>query len=204
MPSPISMLDQSAMSTVASSHQSALPVHSKRVVGGGLLTKKIDIRKGFDPRKPNDNSRRSNTRHTQNPNNRDLSLAAHMQLADHENRQNANCEITQRRKRTIHVRHGDDDLDVDALALYGGVQRGLRPEEGDGLALQQHDEHEGEAGDGCQRDDAVQNPDVELFDGDAQQEDADGDFAGDAGPAVGYFAEPPVLFLVNFGLFVGG
>jgi hypothetical protein len=35
---------------------------------------------------------------------------------------------------------------------------------------------------------------MEAFDGDAAQEDADGDFAADGGPAVGDFAEPPVLF----------
>lgn len=118
-----------------------------------------------------------------------------MQLAHHEDGQNTDGKITQCRKRAVDVGHGDDDMDVDAGARDGGVERGAGPEVLDGPALQQHDEHKGRPGDGCECDDAVEDPDVEAFDGDAAQEDADGDFAADGGPAVGDFAEPPVLVL---------
>lgn len=105
--------------------------------------------------------------HAQNPNHRNLGLPAHMQLVHHEDRQNTHGEITQRRKRAVDVGHGDDDVDVDAGARDGGVERSAGPEVLDGPALQQHDEHKRQTGDGCECDDAVEDPDVEAFDGDA-------------------------------------
>jgi hypothetical protein len=51
-----------------------------------------------------------------------------MKFGDQENRQNANCEITKRSKRTVDVCHDDDDVDTDAVAFNRWIQGGSGPE----------------------------------------------------------------------------
>ena len=117
----------------------------------------------------------------------------HTQLPDEEDGQNADGEITQRGKRTIHIGHGDDNLDIHARALNGWVVGGASPEILKRFALQQHDEHEDETGYEGEEHDQIEDPDVHSFNRDSKEEDADRDLAADRGEAVCDFAEPPVL-----------
>lgn len=120
-----------------------------------------------------------------------------MKLAHEENGQQTDGEVADRRKGTIHVGHGDDDVDIDAVAVNVWVEGRSSPEVGEWLALQQHQEHEDKAGQHGQHHDGVQCPQVDWPDGDAHQENADGNLAEDGGEAVGDFAEPPVLRIVR-------
>lgn len=80
--------------------------------------------------------------HAENAHDGNLCTTLHMQGAHEEYRQQAHGEITQRCKRTVHIGHGYHDLDIHARSLDVRVIRGSRPEILQGLALQQHDEHE--------------------------------------------------------------
>lgn len=135
--------------------------------------------------------------HAQNRHDRNLIMSRHMQLSHEEDRQNPHREITQRRKRTVHVRHGDDDFDIHTRAVDVRIKGPAGPEVGERLALQQHQEHEHDTSHHGEGHDGVQDPDVDAPDGDAHQKDAYGDLAGDGGEAVGDFAEPPVLYQLS-------
>lgn len=65
--------------------------------------------------------------HAQNTHNSQLSLLPHVQLTHDEDWQNTHREITQRRKCTVHVGHGDDNVDADAVTLNTGVHGGPCP-----------------------------------------------------------------------------
>ncbi|GMG32555.1 unnamed protein product [Aspergillus oryzae var. brunneus] len=125
--------------------------------------------------------------HTQNPDHSNLRLLLHMQLPNQEDRQNRHGEIAYHRERTIHIRHGDNDRHVETLAVNIRIESDLGPEILQRFTLQQHEEHEDETGDDRQDHDDIERPDMFSFDGDAHQEDTDGDFAADGGETVGDF-----------------
>ena len=70
---------------------------------------------------------------------------------------------------------------------------GARPEILERFALQQHDEHEDQAGYNGEEHDQIEDPDMYSFHGNSKEEDADRDLAADRSEAVCDFAEPPVL-----------
>lgn len=113
----------------------------------------------------------------------------HMQLAHKEDRQNADGKIAQCCEPTVYVGHGDDDLNVHAMAVNIRVEGLASPEVGEWLALQQHDEHEDHAGN-----DGPEDPDMEASNSDAHQENTDGYFTGDGRKTIGDLTKPPVLY----------
>lgn len=90
--------------------------------------------------------RNAHARHTQNAHDSHLGPPLHSQRAHQKNRQDAHCEIAEGRKGTVHIGHGDDDLDIHTPPLDTRVKCRPRPEILERLALQQHDEHEDDAG----------------------------------------------------------
>ena len=66
--------------------------------------------------------------HTENTNDSHLGLPTHTQIPNEEDGQNAHGEITYRRKRTVHIGHGNDDLNIHAMAGDRRVESGSGPE----------------------------------------------------------------------------
>lgn len=142
--------------------------------------------------------------HTQNAHHSHLRFMLHVQLAHKKDRQNADSKIAQCCEPTVYVGHGDDDLNVHAVAVNIRVEGLASPEVGKWLALQQHDEHEDHAGNDGQDHDGPEDPDMEASNSDAHQEDADGDFTGDGRKTICDLTKPPVLYSAQVRLNVGG
>lgn len=78
-----------------------------------------------DPRIDGENVHAS---HAQNTHDSDLGLPLHVQLVHEEDWQDTDCEITQRRKGTVDVGHGDNDIDTNAVSGDTGVHVSPGPE----------------------------------------------------------------------------
>lgn len=90
-----------------------------------------------------------------------------MKFADEEDGQDADGEITQCGKSTVDVGHDNDDLHIHAFSYNSRIVGQLRPEVFQWLALEEHKEHENQAGYDGQGHDGIEDPDVEGFDSDA-------------------------------------
>lgn len=186
--------------------------------GWGRRTEEVPIREGMYPGDTDDGSRGGavggslvsfhrlcfkssegniHACHTQNSHHGHFRFMLHMQLAHKEDRQNANGKVAQRREPTVHVGHGDDDLNVHAVAVNVRVKGLASPEVGEWLALQQHDEHEDHASNDGQDHDGPEDPDVETSNSNAHQENADGDFTGNGCKTICDLTKPPVLYLAH-------
>ena len=117
--------------------------------------------------------------HAQNAHDGDLGLALHVKFVDEEDGQYADGEITQCSKCTVNVGHDHDDLHIHACALDIRVEGRPSPEVFQWPTLEEHEEHEDQTCNDGQGHNAVEEPDVDAFDSDAHQEDADGDLAAD-------------------------
>ena len=122
--------------------------------------------------------------HTQDPDHSHLGLLLHMQVLHQEDRQNSHREITDHRESTIDIRHGDNDLHVETMALDIRIESDLGPEILQRFTLQQHEEHEDEASNHRQDHDDIERPYMLSFNRDAHQEYTDGNFAADGGETV--------------------
>lgn len=133
--------------------------------------------------------------HGHDGNQRNLCLAVHLELPDQNDGENRKGEVADDAESAVEIGEGDDDVHVDAVSV--GCAGVLLPEEGDRLALKQSDEKEDDAGaDGAEHD-KVNDPDVDLSDGNSKQEPANGDFGRDHRQTVPEIAKPPELTAIS-------
>ena len=125
-----------------------------------------------------------------------LRAAVELQLADHENRHDAETEIDGAGDGRIGVGAVHNDFRVEALALAVADGRTV-PEVADRRALKEELEEEvtrrGDSGD----DDAPDHDAHFLLRGNAQQEDAHAELEEERGYEVEELAEPPVLLGIS-------
>ena len=131
--------------------------------------------------------------HAQNTHDSQLGLPSHVQLVHDEDGQNADGEITHCGKCTVDVRHGNDNVDANAVPFDIRVHGRPRPEISQWLALQEHQEHEDQSRKNGQNHDDIEDPDMSSLDGDSHEENANRNLAENGGEAVCDFTKPPVL-----------
>lgn len=112
--------------------------------------------------------------HRHDGNESQLALSIHIQRPNERQRQKREREITNDAEGTVEVGEGDDNLHGNAVTIQVRV-----PKEFDGRALEKGDKKEDDARKDGDEHDAVNDPDVDSSDGDAQEEPANGYFRGD-------------------------
>lgn len=126
----------------------------------------------------------------ENDGNRVLFLSAHLQLADNEDRNNAERPVGNAGDGRVSVESVDDDDGVDTLALAASE---LFPEVTYRVTLEDEEEQEEDTVDLNGEEARPEDYAVNTVDGDSQQEDADTEFEKDTGDDVGWFTSPPPL-----------
>lgn len=166
---------------VSSTFGSALDVLTEKVIGLKVL----------DECHADQDSSTSHASHAQDGNRSQFGLPVHVEVPEQENRQDAKREVADGADGAVEIREAHDDVDIDAFALCSGHD--LVPEIVDGSALEDGDEEEDDAGEDGEAHDGVDDPVVHLLHRQTEKHDADGDFGGNHGQAVGNIAQPPVL-----------
>lgn len=114
----------------------------------------------------------------------------HLQVPNHEGREDAECPVTDTGDCRVAVESLDSDVRVDAGARSAGV---LGPEICRGATLEDEKEEEKGRIRFCDDDDSPDDNFVGPNDGDSEQEDANAEFERHASQDVGRFASPPPL-----------